>query len=164
MRSFRLICGRLALVAVLAAGGFFSLAAGSGRPAVAASAPVNPAQIIRAAKRGDVNAQVRLAWMYANGKGVPQHDHLAATWSLRAAEAGHAGAQFELGLLYNSGRGVPQDLVRSYMWLSLSAVHAAGDVRDFRVQVRDSVASKMTISQIELAQQMARAWNAGRRR
>ena len=88
---------------------------------------------------------------------MPQHDHLAATWYLRAAEGGHGEAQFQLGLLYNKGRGVSLDLVQSYMWLNLAAAQAAGEDRSFRVRIRDGVASKMTINQIELAQQMARA-------
>ena len=144
-----------AAFALMVAGVFAAAGSSAGR-AYAASRPHNAAQVIRAAKSGDVRAQVRLAWMYANGYGVPQHYHLAATWYLRAAERGHGGAQFQLGLLYNKGQGVPQDLVQSYMWLNLSALQAAGDDRDFKVRVRDGVASKMTINQIELAQQMAR--------
>jgi hypothetical protein len=44
------------------------------------------------------------------------------------------------------------------MWLNLAASQAAGEDRDFKVRVRDGVASKLTIAQVEAAQQMARMW------
>ena len=96
--------------------------------------------------------------MYAHGTGVPQNYFLAAKWYQSAAERGHGGAQFELGLLHNKGQGVPQDLVLAYMWLNLSASEAVGEDRDFKVRLRDAVASKMTVAQVALGQQMARNW------
>lgn len=119
---------------------------------------VAAAKVIRAAKRGDVRAQAVLGWMYQNGRGVPQDYFLAAKWYQSAATQGHGGAQFELGLLHNKGQGVTQDYVLAYMWLNLSASQAVGEDRDFKVRIRDSVASKMTIAQVALAQQMAQDW------
>jgi len=116
------------------------------------------AKVIRSAKLGDVRAQAVLGWMYAHGRGVPQNYFLAAKWYQSAAERGHGGAQFELGLLHNKGQGVPQDLVLAYMWLNLSASEAVGEDRDFKVRLRDAVASKMTVAQVALGQQMARNW------
>ena len=75
--------------------GAFGVAPHPDGSAFAASA-ASANSVIRAAKRGDARAQARLAWMYANGYGIPQHHHLAATWYLRAAERGHGGAQFQL--------------------------------------------------------------------
>ena len=119
---------------------------------------VAAAKVIRAAKRGDPRAQATLGWMYANGRGVPQSYVLAAKWYQRAADQGHGGAQFELGLLHNKGQGVKQDLVLAHMWLNLSASQASGEDRDFKVRIRESVASKMTVAQMALAQQMAQEW------
>jgi len=119
---------------------------------------VAAAKVIRSAKLGDVRAQAVLGWMYAHGTGVPQNYFLAAKWYQSAAERGHGGAQFELGLLHNKGQGVPQDLVLAYMWLNLSASEAVGEDRDFKVRLRDAVASKMTVAQMALGQQMARNW------
>ena len=113
------------------------------------------AQVMRAAERGDVNAQAHLGWMYSVGVGVPQNYVLAAKWYLCAAERGHGAAQFALGLLYNKGQGVQHDLVLAYMWLNLSAAQARGENRDFRVRIRDAIASKMTIAEIAVAQQIA---------
>ena len=119
---------------------------------------VAAAKVIRSAKLGDIRSQAVLGWMYAHGSGVPQNFFLAAKWYQRAAERGHGGAQLELGLLHDKGRGVPQDLVLAYMWLNLSASEAVGGDRDFKVRLRDAVASKMTVAQVALAQEMAQNW------
>jgi len=119
---------------------------------------VAAAKVIRAAKAGNVRAQAVLGWMYANGRGVPQDYFLAAKSYQSAATQGHGGAQFELGLLHNKGQGVPQDYVLAYMWLNLSASQAVGEDRDFKVRIRDGIASKMTPAQMALAQQMSQDW------
>jgi TPR repeat protein len=116
------------------------------------------ARVIRAADRGNMNAEAQLAWMYANGRGVPQDFVKAGKWYYMAAVQGHGWAQYELGMLYNKGLGVPRDYILSYVWLNLSASQAVGDDRDFKVRMRDSVASKMTPAQVAVAQQMAMAW------
>ncbi len=105
-----------------------------------------------------MNAEAQLGWMYLMGRGVPQNVYQAARWYYLAAVQGHAEAQYQLGLLYNKGQGVPRDYVLSYMWLNLSASQAAGDDRDFRVRMRDAVATKMTVVQVAAAQQMALTW------
>ncbi len=129
-----------------------------------ASSPYSyAAQVMRAAERGNVRAQAQLGWMYSTGRGVPQNYVLAAKWYRCAAEQGHGGAQFALGLLHNKGQGVHLDLVRAYLWLNLSASQAVGEDRDFKVRIRDGVASKMTVVQVALAQQMALTWYAGAR-
>jgi len=43
------------------------------------------------------------------------------------------------------------------VWLNLSASQAEGDDRDFKVRIRDRVASKMTAAQ-GARQRMARDW------
>lgn len=117
------------------------------------------ATVIRLAKLGDIRAEAQLGWMYATGRGVPQNFYEAGRWYYLAAQRGHGGAQFELGLMYNKGeQGVPRDLVLAYYWLNLSASQAGGDDRDFKVRIRNAVASKMTIEQVAIAQGMARAW------
>jgi TPR repeat protein len=121
-------------------------------------------QVIRAAKHGNVRAQARLAWMYSTGFGVPQDYIRAAKWYYRAAKRGHGGAQFQLGLLHNKGQGVERDLVRAYMWLNRSASQAVGEDRDFKVRIRDAIASKMTIAEIAVAQQLSSIRYAGPQR
>jgi TPR repeat protein len=116
------------------------------------------AQVIRLAKLGDVRSQTQLGQMYATGKGVPQDYIEAAKWYYRAADRGDPRAQYELGVMYNKGQGVRRDYVLAELWLNLSASQAGGDDRDFVARMRDSVALKMTPSQLAAAESLARAW------
>jgi TPR repeat protein len=143
----------LALVAADASGGLLH-----DQSALAGSPYSDAARVIRAAERGNVRAQAQLGFMYSIGQGVPQDYVLAAKWYRIAAERGHGGAQFALGLLHNKGQGVQMDFVRAYMWLNLSASQAVGEDRDFKVRIRDAVASKMTVAEVAVAQQMAMNW------
>lgn len=129
------------------------------RPRIARTVPAP--QLIAIAEAGDAKAQARLGWMYLTGDGVPQQNHIAARWYRLSAAAGYGPAQFAMGLLYNSGRGVPQDLVLSYIWLNLAAAQAAGEDREFKVRIRNAIASKMTTDQLEMAQQMSVDFHAG---
>lgn len=49
------------------------------------------------AEQGHADAQFFLAGMYAEGRGVPQDDALAASWARKASDQGHAEAQAKLG-------------------------------------------------------------------
>jgi TPR repeat protein len=65
---------------------------------------------------GDVDALNNLAYLYANGMGVPRNpDAATKLWRL-AAHSGQAESQWHLGVAYEQGLGVPQDLVTAYAW------------------------------------------------
>lgn len=83
-------------------------------------------------------------------------------WYYRAANQGHGEAQFALGMLYNKGEGVPRDFVLAYMWLNLSASQAVGENQDFKARMRDAIATKMTVRQVQMAQGLALAWYSSR--
>lgn len=53
----------------------------------------------KSAESGEVNAQVLLGTLYADGDIVERSDELAIAWLTRAAEAGSAEGQFQLSLL-----------------------------------------------------------------
>ena len=50
----------------------------------------------RAAKAGNAEAQFRLGWVYASGRGVPRDDAIAAALFRMAAEQGHENARRRL--------------------------------------------------------------------
>jgi hypothetical protein len=56
--------------------------------------------------------------------------------------------------MYDTGRGVPQDYALAHMWWNLSGTNGDKDA----VQNRNIVEKKMSPSQIEKAQDMARNW------
>ena len=73
-------------------------------------------------------------------------------WYRLAAEQGDASAQFYLGEMYANGKGVIQDNVYAHMWWNIAASSGDKDA----VKNRDIVAKRMTPSQIEKAQKLAR--------
>jgi len=130
-------------------------------------APRNSMEAIKwyrkAADQEHAVAQFSLGMMYANGEGVPASDTEAAQWYRLAADQGLAGAQFDLGTLYAEGRGVPQDDVLAYMWLELVASQLAKHQRNSTIDALDLVASKMTLTQVAEARQLALEWTIERR-
>jgi len=68
------------------------------------------------------------------------------------AEQGDADAQSNLGVMYSKGQGVIQDYTLAHMWLNIAASQRDKDA----TKNRDMVEKKMTPSQIEKAQDMAR--------
>ena len=69
------------------------------------------------AKASDIDAQVNLGWMYANGGRVAKDDAQAVKWYRKVAQAGVADAQFNLGMRYTIGQGVPRDDNLAVKWL-----------------------------------------------
>jgi TPR repeat protein len=120
---------------------------------------VAAAELLRPlAEAGNPRAQGMLGFLYEYGHGVPQNFGLAAMWYSCGADGGDPTAQYLLGLLYDKGRGVPEDVVLAQKWLILAAMRTNRRDRDLYIRVRDAVASKMTIGQVTLAQQLATQW------
>ena len=105
-----------------------------------------------AVEQGYEVAQYNLGLMYEKGKGVPQDDKEAARLYRLAAEQGYADAQGNLGVMYVFGKGVTKDFVYAHMWGNIALMN--GNERG--ELVRGHVAEKMTSSQIEEAQRLAR--------
>jgi hypothetical protein len=115
------------------------------------------------AARGDAQAQTYLAFLYAQGHGVPQSYAKAAYWYRRAAEQGGATAQYWLALMYDKGHGVPPNVIEAYKWLNLAIARAAGRrERDSWMPIRDALASKMDSLQIAEGQRLAVLWRPRR--
>ena len=104
------------------------------------------------ADRGDSKAQYQLSIMYDKGQGVTQDYKEAVKWFQLSADQGDANAQYNLGVMYANGQGVTQDDIKAHMWLNISAM--AGNEK--AKTARDIVAKKMSQTQIEKAQEMAR--------
>jgi TPR repeat protein len=78
-------------------------------------------QVRARADHGDVTAEYKLAYMYYDGRGVPQDYAEASRWCRKAAEQGYAKAQFGLGDLYLHGKGAPQDFAEAARWTKRAA-------------------------------------------
>ena len=125
--------------------------------------PENAAEAMKwyrkAAEQGHAYAQNNLGYMYAKGEGVPEDDFWgwendteAVKWYRKAAEQGNAMAQSNLGVMYENGEGVPKDDVVAYAWYSAAA--ASG--HDNGCENRDDIKRRLTLSQLEKGQVMAR--------
>ena len=104
------------------------------------------------AEEGNAVAQNNLGLMYHNGWGVPQDYKEAVYWYRLAAEQGDAKAQGNLGVMYAFGNGVIKDYVYAHMWGNIASMNG----NDLGALLRDDFAEKMTSSQIEEAQLLAR--------
>ncbi|MEO8202905.1 MAG: tetratricopeptide repeat protein [Betaproteobacteria bacterium] len=71
------------------------------------------ARLSAAATGGRASAKSLLAWMYAQGVGVPADPARALALYLQAAGAGDLSAKNNLGEMHETGRGVPADAVRA---------------------------------------------------
>ena len=109
----------------------------------------------QAATQGYASAQFQLGGLHYYGQGVPQDFAKAREWFEKAAAQGDAEAQTNLGMLYDNGQGVPQDDVRAYMWYRLAAAYLMGTNDTFAAENRDTVARRMTPTQIAEAQRLA---------
>jgi TPR repeat protein len=73
------------------------------------------------AQKGNVRAQLHVALMYVEGKGVEQDSEKAIEWYTLAAKQGNRDAHFKLGELYYKGTGVEQDYTKALHWYTESA-------------------------------------------
>jgi len=103
-------------------------------------------------------ADALLGFKYEHGLGVPQSLEIAADLYLRAAEQGDPTGQYYLGLMYDKGLGVWQDGILAYKWLNLAAARAPARVREQYLRIRDAAASKLTVDQMYLGQELATQW------
>lgn len=100
------------------------------------------------ARAGNADAEELIGVMYAMGLGVEKDDRRAFEWYLRSSLKGHPGAQSGLGWYYEVGRGLPApDLVRAYLWYTLSAI---GGDPDAAIS-QEEVVKKMSREQIDAA-------------
>jgi TPR repeat protein len=84
-------------------------------------APGSFESVKQLAEKGNAEAQLKLAQMYQEGKGVAQNLQEALKWSKKAAEQGLAQAQFFLGQMYATGKGVAQDVKEATKWIQKAA-------------------------------------------
>lgn len=73
------------------------------------------------AAKGDRHAQLKLAEMYAQGKGIHQDLTAAFTLYRQMAEQGDVTAQYQLGEMYLAGSGTPRNIESGISWLEKSA-------------------------------------------
>jgi TPR repeat protein len=79
----------------------------------------------RAADGGNVQAMLELAVRYQKSPSLENSEQMAFLWFQKAAMAGSAAGQYNLAHLYEDGNQTPVDLVRAYVWMTVS--HRSGN-------------------------------------
>ena len=113
---------------------------------------------LRKATQGSPLAQTFLGYQYQTGWGVPKSYQEAAYWFGLAAEQGEPTSQFFLGLLLDRGQGVSEDPIEAVKWLDLAAAHAPTARREYWLNMRDNISSKLTRAELAEAHRRAVAW------
>jgi uncharacterized protein len=106
------------------------------------------------AEQGYSKAQLILGHKYKLGEGVLQDYKKSIKWYRLAAEQGNVTAQRFLGRMYGNGKGIEKDYALAHMWWNLAGSN--GDEK--AMEYRDIIEKRMSPSQIEEAQRMARNW------
>jgi hypothetical protein len=109
---------------------------------------------LKAAEQDHVLAQAKVGLAFYTGHGVSKDYAQAAKWTRLAAEQGDKDAQALLALCFFQGEGVAQDYVESYRWANLASVEG----EKLYVQLRDTVAARMTATQIDEARRLSSEW------
>lgn len=76
---------------------------------------------LAAASKGDVSAQVNLAFMHHNGQGTSLDPVAAAEWMKTAALQGDPTSQYILGLWLCEGRGMSRNELLASAWFRKAA-------------------------------------------
>jgi TPR repeat protein len=105
-----------------------------------------------ATEQGNAIAQYNLGGMYDKGRRGSQDDKATVKWLKLAAEQGSAIAQYNLAVMYTFGKGVIKDYVYAYMWGNIAATN--GNKKG--TKLRNFVSKRVTPSQLETAQKLAR--------
>jgi len=101
-----------------------------GKAALESQNPTEAARWYRsAAERGDVHAQMQMAFMYENGHGVPEDGAQAIEWYRKAAAQGDRDAGFWIAYLYKDGHGTPKNMEEAVRWYKWAA--EKGDSRAY---------------------------------
>ena len=79
------------------------------------------AELIVEVDKTNVDVQLRLGQMYANGWGVTQDVDEAVKWFRKSAEQGNLTAQLRLFNMYIEGRGVMKDDYEAVRWIRKAA-------------------------------------------
>ena len=109
----------------------------------------------RASERNFADAQTKLAFLYATGRGVEKNQIEAARLFRKAAEQGNAVAQHSLGIMYASGSfGYAKDLILAYVLVS----HVADEGNELSIRDLQKITALLSPDQLVEGQRLAGKW------
>lgn len=106
----------------------------------------------KAAEGGNSDAQVRLAFLYADGHLGNDRSKDAADWFEKAARLGNPTAQVNLGVIFANGLGRIQNYTLGHMWTNIAVANG----HEKAAEMRDKIQMNMDKALIIQAQELAR--------
>ena len=106
------------------------------------------------ASQGSSAAQLFVAFMYANGQGLPEDNAAAAKWYGEAAERDNVIAQVKLAIMYRDGRGVPVNRVKA-LYLAKQAGRKENHMQKIAEALQRSLEQTMTKQEIDAAARLS---------
>ena len=70
---------------------------------------------------GNVQAQIQLGDIYAEGRGVAPNSAMAAEWRMKAARQGDVATELRLGASYENGTGTAKNANLAYVMYGMAA-------------------------------------------
>lgn len=113
---------------------------------------------LKAARNGNVKAQVELGEAYQKGTGIPVDFNQSILWFKKAAQRGNANALCQLAFAFGSGNGV--DINKSMVFLYSELAVKCGDefiAKGLNAITLNEIPSRHVIS----SRDFAAAWNPG---
>ena len=93
----------------------------------------------KAAESGDVDAERKVAIMYAKGEGVEANQKEALNWYEKAAENGDATSQYLVGNFYYYGKnGVEKNQEKALNWYKKAAENGNTSAKEALVKINQS--------------------------
>jgi hypothetical protein len=84
----------------------------------------------KAADLGNIEAEIRLAECYRDGRGAPRDMAQAASWYRKAAEQDNLAGELHLAALYrDGGAGFPRDMAQAAGWYRKAADQGNADAQ-----------------------------------
>lgn len=116
------------------------------------------ALIKRAAEAGSPDGQYLYAERLAAGIGLVQDQKQAWEWFHRAAESGQPAALYKMGRVGMTAPKTLDDTINAYVWISLAAQRATGDLKNEATRERGELAKQMTPGDVAIATQRIKSW------
>ena len=107
-----------------------------------------------AAQDGDTSAMVDLAGALENGSGIRRNDRVAAFWHYEAALRGEPMGALGFARHLFHGRGTHQNFMTAYRWANFAS-GVFGPARTEAADLRDTIARRLSASQLVRAQEMS---------
>nr|CBI71173.1 hypothetical protein [uncultured bacterium] len=85
-------------------------------------------RVLRAAERGNLEAQHDLAAFYATDETLGIKDEAKAVeWYTKAAKKGHGQSQYDLGFMLLLGEGTQKDVAKGLWWMKRAVANGSRD-------------------------------------